>query len=279
MSRVVLVTGASSGLGRATARRAAEQGYHVVLFARGLGPLEEAAQECRDVGAASAHAVAVDVTDAIAVRVAVDQVSRDLGQIDAVVHSAGVIAYGRFDAYGTFDDVPTKVFDAVIRTNVLGSANVSRAVLPRMRERNSGVVVLMGSLSGHLAAPSMSSYTMSKWAVQALARELQIANRDRSGVHVSLVAPTGADTPVYLKAANLLGRVRRVEHPAPPVASPEKVVAAALALIDRPRPRDQIGAINRVVSTGFGLFPSLYAIVTPALRPRLERSGDGGQGS
>jgi NAD(P)-dependent dehydrogenase (short-subunit alcohol dehydrogenase family) len=318
MSRVVLITGGSSGIGRATARQAAQQGDHVVLFARGLGPLEETAQECRDLGAASARAVSVDVTDAIAVRAAVEEASHDLGPIDAVVHSAGVIAYGKFE------DVPAEVFDAVIRTNVLGSANVSRAVLPQMRERNSGVVVLLGSLSGHVAAPFMSSYTMSKWAVRALARELQIENRDRPGVHVSLVAPAGVDTPIYLQAANYFGRVGR---PPPPVSSPERVAATALALVDRPRPRVQIGAINRVITTGFGLLPWLYdAIVTPvfttaatdrrhrvevsagnvlgsvpesnrlhgeqgkpivsivgsiwaALRSRLERSGDGGQGS
>jgi short-subunit dehydrogenase len=318
MVRVVLVTGASSGIGRATAHTAAEHGYHVVLVARGLAPLEETAQECRDLGAASARAVPLDVTDASAVRVAVDQINDDLGRIDAVVHSAGVIAYGKFE------DVPTDVFDAVIRTNVIGSANVSRAVLPLMRERNSGVIVLLGSLTGHVAAPFMSSYTMSKWAVRALARELQIENRDRSGVHVSLVTPAGVDTPIYLQAANFLGQVGR---PPPPVASPERVAATALAMVERPRPRVQIGAVNRVITTGFGLFPRLYdAIVTPifttaavdrrhkvgvsagnvlgsvpesnrlhgeqgrpivsivggvwaALRPRLERSGDGGQGS
>lgn len=255
MSRVVLVTGASSGIGRATAREAATRGDHVILVARGIGPLEEAAAECRSLGAASARVIAADVSDAAAVTSAVDEVIRELGRIDAVVNSAGVVAYGRFE------DVPVTVFDAVLRTNMLGSANIVRAVLPGMRERNSGTIVLLGSLIGHIAPPYMSTYTVTKWAVRALARELQIENRDRSGVHIGLVSPGGVDTPIYLQAANYLGWVGR---PPPPVVSPEKVAHAALRLMDHPRPRVQVGAANRFIAAGFGTFPHIYdAIVTP----------------
>lgn len=255
MSRVVLVTGASSGIGRATALEAAERGDHVVLLARGTAPLEEAAAECLSLGAVSARSLSVDVSDAAAVQAAVDGVLAELGHIDAVVNSAGVVAYGRFE------DVPVDVFDQVLRTNVLGSANVARAVLPSMRARNAGTIVLLGSLIGHIAPPYMSAYAVTKWAVRALARELQIENRDRSGVHICLVAPGGVDTPIYLQAANYLGQVGR---PPFPVVSPEKVAHAALRLIDHPRPRVQVGASNRFIAAGFGVFPQVYdAIVTP----------------
>jgi short-subunit dehydrogenase len=255
MSRVVLVTGASSGIGRATARAAAKRGDHVVLLARGLGPLEQAAQECRELGAASATPVSVDVGDAAAVQSAVDGVVAELGRIDVVVNSAGVVAYGRFE------EVPSDVFAGVQRTNVLGSANVARAVLPHMRERNAGHLILIGSLIGHIAPPYMSAYAVSKWAVRGLARELVIENRDRPGVHVGLVSPGGVDTPIYVQAANYLGQVGR---PPPPVVSPEKVAAKALALVDRPRARVQVGAANRFIAAGFGVFPGIYdAIVTP----------------
>jgi short-subunit dehydrogenase len=255
MSRVVLVTGASSGIGRATARQAARQGDHLVLLARGLGPLEEVAQECRDLGAESARAVAVDLGDAEAVQAVVDEVHAELGRIDAVVNSAGVVAYGRFE------EVPADVFAGVIRTNLLGSANVARAVLPHMRQRNAGHLVLIGSLIGHIAPPYMSAYAVSKWGVRGLARELVIENRDRSGVHVSLVAPGGVDTPIYVQAANYLGQVGR---PPPPVASPEKVAAKALSMLERPRARVQVGGANRFIAAGFAVFPGIYdAIVTP----------------
>ncbi len=255
MSRVVLVTGASSGIGRATAREAAGRGDHVVLLARGLAPLEDVAAQCRSLGAASARVIAADVSDADAVTSAVDAVISEHGHIDAVVNSAGVVAYGRFE------DVPVAVFDAVLRTNVLGSANVVRAVLPHMRERNSGTIVLLGSLIGHIAPPYLSAYAVTKWAVRGLARELQVENRDRSGVHIGLVSPGGVDTPIYLQAANYLGWVGR---PPPPVVSPEKVAHAALLLMDHPRPRVQVGAANRFIAAGFATFPQIYdAIVTP----------------
>jgi len=219
--------------------------------------LEDVAQECRLLGAPSAQAVAVDVCDAMAVQAAVDDVTRQLGRIDAVVHSAGVVAYGRFE------DVPGDIFEAVIRTNLFGTANVSRALLPQMRERNAGTIVLVGSLIGQIATPFMSPYAVSKWAVRALARHLQIENRDRAGVHISLLTPGAVDTPIYVQAANYLGRIGR---PPPPVIAPEKVAAAALALLDRPRRNPQVGSSNRVITAGFALFPRLYdVIVTPML--------------
>jgi len=255
MRRVVLVTGASSGIGRAAAREAAEQGDHVILLARGRGPLEDAAEECRAKGAASTRVVPVDVSDSVAVQTAVDGVVADFGRVDAVVHSAGVVAYGRFE------DVPAEIFEQVIRTNTFGSANIARAVLPSMRARNAGTLVLIGSLIGSIAPPYMSSYAVSKWALRGLARELLIENRDRPGVHICVVSPGGVDTPIYYQAANYLGQVGR---PPPPVVSPERVARAALSMLDRPRARKQVGPANGLIAVGFTLFPGVFdAIVTP----------------
>lgn len=253
--RVVLIAGGSSGIGLASAREAARRGDHVVLLARGLGPLEEAAAQCRTLGAASARVLQVDVLDVAAVESAFDTVKAQFGRVDVVIHSAGVVAYGRFE------DVPADIFDTVVRTNVLGAANVARAALPHMRRRDAGTLVFIGSLIGQIAPPYMSAYAVSKWALRALARELHIENRDRSGVHVCIVSPGGVDTPIYLQAANYLGMAGR---PPFPVVSPEKVARVALDLVDRPRPRVQVGATNTFIAAGFTLFPRLYdAIVTP----------------
>jgi short-subunit dehydrogenase len=255
VSRVVLVTGASSGIGRATAHEAAKAGDHVVLVARGLATLTEAAEECRRLGAASARPCPVDIGDFAALQAVVADVTAELGPIDVVVNSAGLVAYGRFE------DVPVDVFDAVIRTNTLGAANVARAVLPGMRERDAGTLVLVGSLIGHIAPPYMSAYAVSKWAVRGLARELRIENRDRRGVQISVVAPGGVDTPIYLQAANYLGQVGR---PPFPVVTPERVARAAMRVIDRPRATVQVGLANGLIIAGFSLFPRLYdALVTP----------------
>jgi len=253
--RVVVVTGASSGIGLATALLAAERGHHVVLLARGAERLAEAAEQCRVGGAGSALDLPTDVADDRAVAAAVRRVLQTYGRVDAVVHSAGLAAYGRFE------DVPTEAFDRVVQTNLLGSANVARAVLPGMRERDAGTLVLVGSLIGYIAPPYMSSYAVAKWGVRGLARLLQVENRDRKGVRICHLAPGGVDTPIYVQAGNYLGEVGR---PPPPVVTPEKVAHAALRLLDHPRPRVQVGPANLLTIWGFTLFPGVYdRLVTP----------------
>lgn len=253
---MVLVTGASSGIGLATVVRAATAGDHVVLLARGRTALETAAEQCRSAGAASVRVEALDVTDAAGIDALVKDLLATHGAIDVVAHCAGVVAYGRFE------DVPKDVFDEVIGTNLLGAANVARSVLPSMRAGNHGTLVLIGSVIGHIAAPTMSAYAVSKWGMRSLARQLSVENRDKSGVHVTDVSPGGVDTPIYLQAANYLGRVGR---PPPPVVSPEKVAAAVLRAVDHPRPRVDVGPVNAVMKLGFTLLPGVFDLLVGPL--------------
>ena len=256
MTRVVVVTGASSGIGRATAHQLAARGDHLVLIARSLEPLQDTAAECLGRGAASAGAVSVDVADAGAVDAALTEVRQRHGRIDAVVHSAGVAAYGRFE------QVPAEVFDGVIRTNVLGAANVARSALPAMRAADHGTIVIVGSVIGSIAVPQMSAYTVSKWALRSLGRELAIENRDRKGVRVCVVAPGGVDTPIYRLAANYQGHVGR---PPPPVYSPQRVAGVVVRTIERPRDRVDAGWANPLLSLGFTVVPRLYDVLVGPL--------------
>ncbi|HKG50733.1 MAG TPA: SDR family NAD(P)-dependent oxidoreductase [Actinomycetales bacterium] len=255
-SRVALVTGGSSGIGLATALEFARVGDHLVLLARAREPLERAAEQCRAAGAGSVTAVAADVRDADAMARAVAQVYADHGRLDVAVLSAGVVAYGRFE------EVPAEIFDAVLGTLVSGCANVARAVLPRMRADNHGTVVLIGSVIGTLGVPTMSPYVVGKWGIRALARELQLENRDRPGVHVTLVTPGGVDTPIYRQAANYAGRVGQ---PPPPVYSPERVARAIVRALDNPPHRLSVGAANPVMALGFALLPRLYDVLVGPL--------------
>jgi threonine dehydrogenase-like Zn-dependent dehydrogenase len=122
--RVVVVTGASSGIGRAVALQAAAEGDVVVVTARGEEPLRQVAQECRRAGASEVMVHPLDVGDDGSVGRILAEIVDDLGRIDAVVHCAGVVAYGRTE------EIPADVFDGVLRTNVLGSVNVARHILP-----------------------------------------------------------------------------------------------------------------------------------------------------
>ncbi|UNX56643.1 SDR family NAD(P)-dependent oxidoreductase (plasmid) [Georgenia sp. TF02-10] len=225
---VVLVTGASSGIGLEVARMAAERGAHVQLLARGRSGLEEAAARCVDAGAASAQVLPCDVGDHEAVAAAVSDVVGRHGRLDAVVNAAGVFAFGRLT------DVPAEVFERVVRTNLLGSANVARATLPVLRARGEGSLVLFGSLLGHIVSPYAAPYVVSKWGVRALVRVLQAENRDLPGIRVGYAAPAGVDTPIYQRAANYVGHPLR---PPPPASDVATVARDVLDFLDGRRRR------------------------------------------
>jgi NAD(P)-dependent dehydrogenase (short-subunit alcohol dehydrogenase family) len=249
---VLLVTGASSGIGRAVALGAARTGAHVVLVAREAEALEVVAEECRALGTGGASVEVADVGDDDEVGRTVRAVLDREGRLDAVVNAAGVVAYGPLPS------VPVEVFDGVIRTNLLGTANIARHVLPHFREQGRGHLVLVGSVLGHLAVPGMTAYIVSKWGVRALARQLVLENRDLAHVHVSCVSPGAVDTPVYESAANYLGLQGR---PPPPVSSPEHVARAVLRLLERPRDRRQVGVANNLMRAGFSFLPGVYDVL------------------
>jgi short-subunit dehydrogenase len=248
-SRVVLVTGASSGIGEAAARLAARRGDHVVLLARGRRALERVARDCERLGAASASVRPTDMSVDAEVGAAVSATMARHGRIDTVVGSAGVVAYGRVH------EVPVEVFDQVVTTNLLGSVNLARHVLPVLRDQDSGSLVLVGSLIGHIAVPDMAPYVLSKWGVRALARQLRVDNRDRPGVRIGYVAPGGVDTPIYRQAATYGGAVGR---PPFPVTTPERIAERVLAVADGRRQSGQVGIANEVIRWGFSTLPWAY---------------------
>lgn len=252
--RVVLVTGASSGIGRAVAQQAAALGDHLVLAARNDESLEEVARECTDAGAASVLVVPTDVGEDEQVATLVQRALSEHDRLDAVVSSAGVVAYG------PTEEVPREVFDGVVRTNLVGSANVARHVLPVLRRQERGTFVIIGSVLGSLAAPAMTPYVVSKWGVRALARQLQLENRDLPDVHICHVAPGGVATPIYDQGANYAG----VPGQPPPSVSPEYAARRILKRLDSPPAEMQVGIGNDIMRFGFTVMPRAYdALVGP----------------
>lgn len=256
-ARRVLVTGASSGIGRATAHRLAADGARLVLVSRSQGVLEEVARECDARGAQDTLVLPTDVGDHEAVVATFASAVAAYDGLDGVVHAAGVAAYGRFQ------DVPPEVFEGVLRTNLVGTANVARAAVRLFEERRGGSLVLLGSVLGKMATPWMSPYATSKWGVAGLARALQIEARSLPGVEVSLVSPGGVDTPIYDLAATWIGHHG---NPPPPVTTPERVAAACVAALDEPRRDKDVGFGNPVMVAGFRLLPGVFdALVTPLM--------------
>ncbi|MGX4655523.1 SDR family NAD(P)-dependent oxidoreductase [Micromonospora sp. SCSIO 07396] len=258
MSRVVVVTGATSGIGRAAALEFAGRGDRLVLAARSPESLAEVRRECHDAGAGRVRTVPTDVTDPDALDTLADTAVTEFGRIDVWVHTAAVMAYGRFE------DLPAAVFDRVVRTDLLGAAGVLRVALRRFRAAGKGTLILTGSVLGHVTAPYMSGYVTSKWGLQGLVRTVQQEARELPGVHVCLVTPGSVDTPVYQRAANYLGRAGR---PPLPVTTPQRVARAIARCADRPRREVSVGRVNLLMRGGFTIVPGIYdALVGPLMR-------------
>jgi NAD(P)-dependent dehydrogenase (short-subunit alcohol dehydrogenase family) len=252
---VVIVTGASSGIGRATSQLLSEHGMRVVLASRSRTALEAAQRDCRD---GTTLVVPTDVASAEQVDDLFQAAVAAYGRVDAVVHSAAVLAYGRFD------EVPAEVFDHALEVTLSGTANVARAALRQFRDQGGGRLVVVGSLLGKIATPYMSSYVTAKWGVQGLVRCLQIEARETPGVEVSLVSPGAINTPIYHQAGSYAGVHGR---PPPPVVGPDRVARAIARRLQRPARDTNVGPANALTITGFRVLPFVYdRIVTPLMR-------------
>lgn len=246
---VVVITGASSGIGRATARAFAREGAQLVLAARGEERLRTVAEEC-----GGALAVPTDVRDESAVVALAERAVERFGRLDVWVNCAGVIAYGRFT------DVPSEVFRGVVETNFFGQVHGARASLPRFRAQRSGVLVNIGSVWGRVTSPDVSAYVASKFAVRAFSECLRFELRDEPGIDVATILPQPVDTPIFAAAANYAGRSTR---PIPPLVAPEDVARGIVACARSPKPEVTYRRVGRIIELLYALLPSLYARVLP----------------
>lgn len=161
-----IVTGASRGIGRATALAFARRGLDVALLGRESQALEEAAEEVRSLDV-RAIAVTCDVAIEGDVSEAALHVKNALGVPRIVVHNAGVVQRG-----ARIEETTTESWDAVVGVNLRGPFLVTRAFLPAMREANEGRLVFVGSISSTIGCPGTASYAASKWGVVGLAKSL-----------------------------------------------------------------------------------------------------------
>jgi NADP-dependent 3-hydroxy acid dehydrogenase YdfG len=184
--KVFLITGASSGIGEATARRAVEAGYSVVLGARSIDKLEALAAEVG--GDEKAIAIRCDVTEWADQETLVQAVLDRFGQIDVALANAG------FGATRGFLEETPEIWKSMVLTNVYGCALTIRATLPSLKE-SKGHLLLTGSVAGRRALPG-SLYSATKWAVTAMGEAARL-ELNGTGVRVTLIEPGSVDTPFF----------------------------------------------------------------------------------
>ncbi len=227
--RVVVVTGASGGIGRACARAFGARGDSVALLARGEAGLEAAAA---DITRAGGHAVpiAVDMADYDQVEAAAARVERELGPIDVWVNVAFTAIFARFR------DVEPAEFRRVTEVNYLGYVYGTKAALDRMLPRGRGAIVQVGSALAYRGIPLQSAYCGSKHAIQGFHESLRCELlHDKSNVHVTMVQMPGVNTPQF---SWVLSRLPRRAQPVPPIYQPEVAARAVLHAADHPRRRE-----------------------------------------
>jgi short-subunit dehydrogenase len=247
VSRVVVVTGATSGVGRATVAAFGRRGDAVALLARGAEGLRAAAA---DVEAAGGRALAIecDVSDAEAVEAAAGRVERELGPIDVWVNGAMVAVLG------FVVDTSPEEFRRVTEVNYLGYVHWTLSALRRMRPRDRGVIVQIGSALAYRAIPLQATYCATKFAIRGFTDSLRSELlHDGSGVKLTMVQLPGLNTPQFDQVRNLMPRKPR---PVAPVYQPEVAADAIVWASEHPRREVWVGANTAVIIAANKLLPA-----------------------
>lgn len=246
--QVVVITGASSGIGRATALRFADGGASVVLAARNGEALEEVAGQVRARGG-SALAVVTDVAlwEQVA-HLASEAVAR-FGRIDTWVNNAGI------SEYATFEDLPVADMERIIRVNLLGTMYGVKAALPVLKAQGAGTIINVGSGLGVRSIPLQGTYCTSKAGVKGLTEALRMELRhDHPAIHATLILPASINTPFYDSARSRMG-VR--PKAMPPLYEAGAVSEAIVFAAMHPRRDVYVGSASKALAVLESLAPDL----------------------
>lgn len=231
-NKVAVITGASSGIGRATAHEFARRGSKIIVASRNEKALDEVVKECYNLGG-EATAVVMDVTKEDDVN-RLARIARDkYGKLDIWVNNAGVTLFGRFE------EVPTEDIRKVVETNLFGYMYGARAAIPHFREQGEGTLINVSSIVAVTGQPYTGAYVATKAAEKALSESLSQELMGEKNIHICTVMPAVTDTPIFQHGANYMGKVAVAPSP---VNAPEMVAEIIVNISENPKKEVYAGA-------------------------------------
>lgn len=258
MAPNVLITGASQGIGKATALLFARKGYELVLTSRQPDKLAAVAQEIQSLGFSAPLIVACDVTNPTEVNTLVEKALAHYGYIDVLVNNAGIFASGPIEQFSLSD------WHQVIDTNLWGYIHTINALLPHFLDRRSGTIVNVSSIGGKVPTAYLVPYCTSKFAVtgltQALEAELKPKNIQVCGIYPNLIKSSFLEKAVFRgkDEQDLKNRREQLENVVntPVVEKPEDVANAIWDAVEKKKSEVMVGSAN-VSQAFYRLFPGL----------------------
>ncbi|HST20368.1 MAG TPA: SDR family oxidoreductase [Blastocatellia bacterium] len=246
--QVVVITGASSGIGRTTARMFAAAGARLVLGSRNAESLNEIVHEIAEAGGV-AHAIPTDVTEREHVEQLADAALNYFGRIDTWVNNAGI------SIIATFDKLTDEEIRRIMDVNFMGAVYGIQAALPRMRAQAEGTIINVASIAGKRAIPLQSIYSASKFAIVGLGESLraELAS-EPAQINICTICPPSINTPFFDHALTKEGFAPK---PMAPVYEPEAVAEAIISCAENPQREVLIGSAGKMLT--------LFNTVAPGL--------------
>ncbi|MDQ3871771.1 MAG: SDR family oxidoreductase, partial [Chloroflexota bacterium] len=255
--QVVVITGASSGIGRETALELATRQASIVLAARNQEALEEVAREVERIGG-QAEVVATDVSGYADVEQLAARAVERFGRVDTWVNNAAV------SEYATVEQMTIEEVDRIVQVNLLGQVYGVKAVLPHLVRQGEGTIINVGSALSERAIPLQSVYVATKHAIRGFTDALRLELlKDHPGINVTMIEPSSINTPLFNLARSKMG-VKPL--PIPPIYEPRVVAEAIAFAAEHPR--------RTIVVGGSGKFMTLMDRLSPELVDWYMLQGD-----
>ena len=268
--KTVVITGGTSGVGRAAAEAFALEGCNIVIGARGQEGLDQTISLCHDLGVV-ALGVPTDVSNAEQVKHLAEQALQFNGRIDFWVNNAGVMASGKFE------EIPVETMDQVIKTNLLGFLHGAHAVLPIFKRQKEGVLINNVSIGGWMPAPYSTAYSSTKFGIRGMVEGLQGEVSDEPNIHIVGLYPGIQRSTGNMHSAKYSG----LDFKIPPFSvDPRNLAAQMVAAAKNPKKSIVTDGYAQMMKVLYGLFPraiinTASAALRLGMKPNANTNTDG----